>query len=513
MNRRTFIMRGGVALGAGIGLFRARAVAGQILRNGSGNARRPSLISAQRLLYSDADIAEYRSRMSGRGPFYARGDAGHGGQWSPNDGERSEQLAAEFIQNPNESYWSQPNLPFTSGDPFAPHRTPFARPMHAAWIHMTRPDHPDRDTLFEVVKRFLLTHAKDPTLDYGNDANYTIDYPGFAPSPIFATAEWMTRVIKARDMLGRGAFTGEENAIFNRWLYGYANWSFLWLQHESYGKHLRGRLARDYSRIGASFRTPPDGFRKSYDGGPGIGFAAMAYSNRHSTVMAGASLAANYIRHFDVNAPTSGGPAYGRLSVDELIDHSRLFVEETLRFSVYPQGLQGDFERADRDRHRTASPQQGWLYSANVLLGLIEMATYHARRGDMSVWEYGTTEGYQGTEGSPNDFPGINAFPRKNIHFYAWAMSRYVNDDWQRRKRGEPPALDHFYHDAIPAAMAHRLAPDDGLLEAAWKRQGRNFPPYPRRAQSQGPWNALFGQGGKYIGLIEHGGMSSLRPM
>lgn len=86
-------------------------------------------------------------------------------------------------------------------------------------------------------------------------------------------------------------------------------------------------------------------------------------------------------------------------------------------------------------------------------------------------------------------------------------MSRYVNDEWGRRNRGEPLALDRFYHDVIPAAMAHRLAPEDGLLQAAWMREEGFFPPYPQRPQSQGPWNALFGQGGKYIGLIEHGGV------
>lgn len=467
--------------------------------------------AAERLLYSEADIAEYQARMSGDGPFHARGDAGHGGQWSPNDGERAEQLAAEFVEDPRASYWSQPDLPYEMGDPHPPHNTQYARPLHAAWIHMTQPDHPDREALFDEVKAFLLTHATDSTLDFSDGANYTDDFPGFAPGPIFAFAEWMVRVIKARDMLGRNAFSGEENAAFDRWLYDYANWSFMWLHNETYGKHLPGRLDRDYSEIGASFQTSSDGFLSSYDGGPGIGSAARAYSNRHSTVMAAASLAANYIKRFDYEAPASDGPYYGRLSVDELVDHSRLFVEEVLRFSVYPQGLQGDFERGDADQHSTASPQQGWLYSVNVLQGLMEIATYHAKRGDMSVWEYGLTEGHEGTEGSPNDTPGVSGFPEKNLHFLAWAISRYVNGEWDRENRGEPLALDHFFHDVIPAAMAHRLAPDDSLLEAAWKREGRGFPPYPENPQSQGPWSAFHGQGGKYIGVIEHGGAPAIR--
>jgi hypothetical protein len=465
-----------------------------------------------RLLYSEGDIARFISRMDGSGPFYARGDAGHGGQFSPNDGERSEQLAAEFLANPQESYWSQPDLPYTQGDPHPPHSTVYARPMHAAWIWMTQPDHPSRDDLFDATKAFLLAHAVDPTLDFGNDTNYTDDYPGFVPSPIFGFAEWMSRVMKTRDMLGRDAFTAEENQTFDRWLYDYANWTFTWIHNETYGKHLPGRLDRDYSMLGQAFQTPADGFRSSYDGGPGIGRAATAYSNRHSTIVSAASLAANYLAHFGYQAPTSGEPYYGFLSVDELVDHSRLFVEETLRFSVWPEGFQGDFERGDATHHGSASPQQGWLYSANVLLGLVEIAEFHAGRGDMSVWEYGTTEGHEGTEGSPNDVSGVSGFPDKSLEFYAWAMSRYVNDGWGRRNRGDPLALDTFYHDVFPAAMTHRVFPERVLLEAAWKRDGLNFPPYPQAPQSQGPWNALYGQGGKYIGLVEHGGGEASGP-
>jgi hypothetical protein len=276
--------------------------------------------------------------MSGTGPFYTRGDAGHGGPWSPDDGQRAEQLAAGFLKDPQAVYWRQPDLPYSSGDPFPPHRPIFAGPLHAAWIAMTQPHHPHRRELVDAVKAFLLAHATEPTLKFRNQTHYTVSFPGFAPGPIFAFAEWMTRVIKARDMLGREAFHAKENATFDGWLYDYANWSFLWVHHESYGKHLPRRLDRDYSIMGGSYRTPADGFRTSYDGGPGIGRAATAYTNRHSTVMAAASLAANYIKRFDYQPPASERPSYGHLSVDQLVDHSRLFVEETLRFGLIEQG-------------------------------------------------------------------------------------------------------------------------------------------------------------------------------
>ncbi len=450
-----------------------------------------------RLLYSGEDVEVFQHRMGGGGPFFAVGDAGHGGEYSPGDGERSLGLAAAFLEAPQESYWSQPDLPLSAGDPW-PNHVAYVRPLHAAWVWMTQPTHPQRDDLAREVKRLLLAHATDPTHDFSDAVSYPVDFPGSAQSPIFAQAQWMTRLMKARDMLGRDAFTDVENETLDRWMYDYANWTAHWLHLEIYSKQVPDRLARDYSTV----RWSESADRHSFDGGPLIGAAARAYSNRHAAVASAMSLAANYLAHFDYQAPGSG-PSYGTYTVEELVDHSRLFVEETVRFSVFPEGLQGDFERG-----RSDFPQLGWLYSANVLANLVEMAEYHARRGDMSVWDYATTAGHDGTAG----VPVAGGFEAKNLHFFAWSMSRYVNDGWGRRNFGEPIALAHYYHDVIPAAVAHRFAPEDELLEAAWKRDGHGFPAYPQHPQNQAMWDAHLGEAAKMIGLIEHGGLPTITP-
>jgi regulation of enolase protein 1 (concanavalin A-like superfamily) len=456
---------------------------------------------ATRLLYSQSDIQRYASVMSGSGPYFARGDAGHGGVYSPDDGLRSLQLANAFLADPRASYWIQPNLPLSNEDPF-PNGMTYARPMHAAWVFMTYPNHPQREALGREVRALLLHHATHPSHDYSNATNYPLNFPGYGASPIFHHAHWMTRLIKARDMLGRESFTASENATLDRWFYDYANWTANWIHKESAGKWLPGRLNRDYSRVGFA----RDASRRSYDGGPLIGSGGMAYNNRNAAVASTMSLAANYLAFNGYVAPTAGGPPYGRYTVDQLLDHSRLFVEETLRFSVWPQGFQGDFERGDRRYHSSATPQLGWLYSSNVLANLLEIAEYHAKRGDMSVWNYGTTEGYDGSAG----VPVAGGFSQKNLHFFAWSMARYMNNGWQRTNDGAALTQPHFFHDVIPLATAHRFAPQDDLLRAAWQRQGQGFPAYPQSPQSQGPWPAFAGEGAKSIGLIEQGGASVL---
>lgn len=459
------------------------------------------VLEGQRFLYSASDIAVYQMRMSKPGPYFSTGDAGHGGAYSPNDGQRSLRLASEFLKNPQESYWIQPDLPYSSGDAW-PSSSVYTKPMHAAWVYMTVPTHPNRDDLRLELKDLLLHHATDSSHDYSDAAIYPVDFPGFAPSPVFGTSHWMTRLIKARDMLGRESFTADENAILDEWFYGYANWTFKWLHLEQYVNKLPGREQRDYSQI----EVPADASRRSYDDGPLIGSLAMNYTNRQAGVASTASLAANYLKHFEYSSPSSGDPGYGQFSVDELLDHSRLYVEETIRFSVYPQGVQSDFERGDLSYHSTASAQSGWEYAANVLANVVEMADYHARRGDMSVWEYGTTAGFDGTEG----VPVAGDFEQRNLHFFAWSMSRYVNNDWARTNFGEPLVLPHMIRDVLPAATASRFVPDDALLRDAWRRSGSNFPPYPQRPGSQGIWNAHNGEGAKHLGLIEHGGLDPI---
>jgi hypothetical protein len=454
-----------------------------------------------RFLYSEQDTLGFRASMTGAGPYFALGDAGHGGGFSPGDGQRSLDLSRKFLREPGASYWEQPDLPLSSGDPW-PEGMEHARPMHAAWVFMTQPENEDRENLRSEVKKILLHHAQHDSHDFSDPSKYPIDYPGYAPSPIFATAYWVSRHIRMRDMLGRDTFTDSENAVLDRWFYDYANWSANWIQTQGVGRWLPGRLDRDYTEI----EFQEDAYRSSYDGGPLIGSAGMAYHNRNAAVVATMSLAANYLYYFGYSTPTSGGPEYGIYSITDLLEHSRLFVEEALRFSVWPQGVQGDFERGDDSVHSDASPQTGWLYSTNMLSNLLSIAQYHASNNDMSVWDYGTVEGYDGSAGSP----GIGGFDQKNLHFLAWAMVRYVNDDWQRTNDGERLALDHFYHDVIPAALAHRFAPDDSLLEAAWKRTGSGFPEYASSPMPQGTWPAYHGEGAKGVGLIEQAVASPL---
>jgi hypothetical protein len=461
----------------------------------------------ERLLYSEAEIAEYVSRMSGAGPYYSAGDVSPN---SPGDGARAVKRANTFLQNPSASYWVQPvpMVPTTSG-PIEPHGEENQRFLQAAWVYMTEAaavPEADRVAMRNEVKKLLLATAQHSNHDYWDASKWDVRYPGSATNPFFSHAEWMVRLMKARDMLGRDAFTEAENQIWDQWLHGYANYVFRWFHTEATNISSKNdnRLSRDYSTPGARyFEDSSEGFDGS---GPRMR-GAGDYTNRHATILMAASLAANYIKHFDyVPGKLPAVPSYGVWTVDQLVDQSRLFSEELLIASWYPVGMQHDFGRGS-----SGSPTVGWSYSINVVNTAMMSALYHAKRGDMSLWEFGTTAGFRSSAGSPAANGGGASFPVKNLHHMSWAMVRYVNDAWGRRLAGQEMVSSNTYHDVLPAALASRFAPEDTTLAAGWRRQGQNFPMYPSSPQSQGPWHAHDGQGAQWVGLIEHGAMPPLR--
>jgi hypothetical protein len=461
----------------------------------------------ERLLYSDGEIAEYISRMSGAGPYYSRGDVTPN---SPGDGARAVAQARRFLADPSASAWVQP-VPMvpTTTRPIEPHGEVNQRFMQAAWVYMTEAaavPEADRRAMRDEVKRLLLGIAQHPNHDYWDGSKWDVNYPGSVTNPFFAHAEWMVRLMKARDMLGRDAFSQAENQIWDQWLHGYANYAFRWFHVEGTNISAKtdARLSRDYSNPGPKYSEDSS---EGYDGSGPRMRGAGDYSNRHATVVMAGSLAANYIKHFDyVPSRLPKVPSYGVSTVDQLLDQSRLFNEELLTASWYPVGMQHDFGRGS-----SGSPTTGWSYSMNVANTSLLSALYHAKRGDMSLWEFATTKGFRSSAGSPAARGGGSLFAEKSLHHMTWSMVRYVNDAWGRRLAGQKMVPSDTYHDVLPAALAGRFAPQDTTIAAAWRRQGQGFPAYPSSPRSQGPWHAHDGQGAQWIGLIEHGAMPALR--
>lgn len=465
----------------------------------------PEPVAGDHFLYSSADITEFRKRMSGAGPYYSTGDAGHGGVNSPGDGERALSYAQTFIQDPSPSYWVTP-VPMSSGSPWPGESGgtgPHIRWMRAAWCYMTIPSHPSRNAWFNETKKLLLWTARRPEHNFENETNYPYaGFGGHAPSPIFALSGWMHRWLKARDMLGRSSFTSAENAELDRWFYGCANYMLQFIHGRAgMGREIPNRLSHDYTATSANMNGTMA--QVAYDGSPNICSSGWYHTNRHASMASYGALAANYLKYHGSSPTPSGIAPYGYLTVDQMLTHSRAYAEEFIVHNLAAGGWTGDYHRGPLANSST----QGWVYAGQQISGLVAMAKSFAARGDNVLYNFATTDGNLSMGGSPNNISGVSGFPSKNLRYAVWMYTRYVNDGWGRRLFGNPLATSNAYRDVLSAASLSKVYPSDTFLAAAWRRSGSGFPNYPSSPESIGRFTSLDGDQGKYVGLIEVGGL------
>lgn len=450
--------------------------------------------SGDRWLYTSAQVTEFITRMSGAGPYYARGDAGHGGSNSPDDGAKSVGYALAFLASPSQSYWTPSSDPYDWGGQGMQYR----RPMHAAWCWMTQASaltSGQRDTCRSEAKAWLLNFANHAEYDWEDDAKYDPStYPGYWPS-LQNGGHFLKVCFKTREMLGQDTFTDAENNRLDRWFYGYANFIFALIQDEIGGK-VPGRLSGDFSSA-----AWPNSSYVGYDGGPVVHDGYVnGHNNRVAMAAAAASNIANYLKASGYTAPSGTQPFYGFYSVDDLVFHSKLFFEESIHFSLFPAGFYVDIARSWTDNSNT----RGWEYSANAVASIIDMAAAHAIRGDTSLLNYATSAGLGNSAG----VPVAGGFADKDVHYAQWAISRYVSGGWGRTIRNGGSIVSSTpYRDVLPAAKLDKYV-TDAFITSAWQRSGNSFPAYTSSFEHQGPYyNSQHGEGGTYIGLIEVGGV------
>jgi hypothetical protein len=467
-------------------------------------------------LYSAADLTVFRQRMTGAGPYYNFGDAGHGGAWSPNDGAQALSRANAFLGNPTAARWIQP-VPMTPEDPWPGERLadrePQTQVLAAAWCALTLPNHANNAAWRTAVKDLLLWTADQPNHDFSDNSKYSLNYPGYAPSPSFAVAYWLVRLIKAYDFLGRGSFTSAELARLDRMFYGAGNYCLRWFHHTAVGSKVPNRLSYNFATThvdmqGSWYQNNMNFL--PYDGGPYVS-AAGAWNNRTAHMVELGALVANYFKFYNVTPPSGGTqPSYGWLTVDQMLLHSRVYVAEWLHFSVSPLGYCFDYHRGQQSG--ATDTHWGWRYASNETLAAVNIARWFARRGDDSVWSMSTIGGHNNTSGSPNNTSGVSGFPAKTVEFMVWSHARYLNDAWNRRltwggvTSGTIPSPNP-YRDVIAAAMVSNRYPGNGIINSAWRRSGNNFPAYTQAVEHQGVWSPRQGMGATFIGLIEVAGL------
>ena len=117
---------------------------------------------------------------------------------------------------------------------------------------------------------------------------------------------------------------------------------------------------------------------------------ATAYNNRKAMKVEFAALAAILMRDEELR----GAVVANGFDAQDIIDGTKRYVEEWLRFSVFPDGSQGEYER----NGDYGIPQQGFVYGLLNIDTAMVIADALARRGDVELLTFETCQGFQGTE-------------------------------------------------------------------------------------------------------------------
>jgi hypothetical protein len=443
---------------------------------------------------TDAELAVWRDRAA-NGPYRVQGDVSTN---SPGDWARIAQGASTFMADPDAGRWAGPTgnnpggcvLPMIKGEdpdyvPSYRHAT-FLR--DAAFLAMVQQS-PAHAT---AVRDELLAQAGVAGVDFGDRSRYCLDTVDGDEHPIFPIANWQTRLLYAYDYVRIAypeLFTASQADMLDRWFAGSATW----MQEAADSKLdelFLDRQAGDYRLTGIATN---DWRRVTYYGGPEARTLQRRYNNRVAAAMRFVGLV---------------GVAQDNTS---LTTSAQRFVTEFIRFSYFPQGTFGEFERWTDTR-----PILGWKYAVLAVGSVITIADAMARDGDTSLYDFSTTDGALGTAGAH-----ITGAPR-SIATMVSDLMRYVDHSYRRYGTANAArasdsrylidSVDELYgdqsvHDTM-LTMSNRFYRDPYVRDV-YTRQAAGAPGYPQNP-THGQGDPEGGEWGTYPGaLFMFGGMES----
>lgn len=320
------------------------------------------------MLWSDEDLAAWRTR-SIEGPYIKAGDAFD--PLIPGEWERIVESANTFRSNPQAERKSSYYVSDSSAGAAAPNYVlNHMEMLDAAFYALVKED----TALARAVKDELVWHSQQSSLQISPTLYQKTDFGNWW------NAAWLLRMVMCADFV-KEQFNAAELASFNAWVLNWAQSYESSIHFELSDSLFGNRYQRDYSNNLGWAATSPDYNTYAYKDGSGVKHNQIAavhrrYNNRKAMVIQFTGIAGIWL-----NDPV-------------LIDRSKLFFEEWLKFSVFPDGSAGEFERNSTSR----SVQQGMNYNSTTIAAAICLADAMARQGDTSLYEFSTREGRYGTE-------------------------------------------------------------------------------------------------------------------
>jgi hypothetical protein len=433
------------------------------------------------------------------GPYKSRGDTSTN---SPADWDRIVANANAFASNPSSGRWTTgPTL--LSGSCVGRDAGGTNDPPSTAqsWAQRVR-DAAFYDLIMGVtihhtaIKAELLWQATQSWADFSNVTRWCTGVV-YDINPNFVISAWLTKLLFAYDYMGRSAFTVSERNILDQWLWSAADYMRIDVDRGIDSVFI-DRWNNNYAPTqGCVYGSPTDG----YVGSPQIGNYAKFYNNRRASLLRFSGLVAIYL------ADHGFIPTQSRVgaTLNTLKQSAKMFVKEWIRFSVFPQGMYGEFERRD-----VSLPDLGWAYTGGTLGSAVVIADHFARAGDTELYTHNTSAGLCNTAGTIND-GGSRTGQNRDLLFAVQTLMKYTNDTYARfwPTNGDPNSRIDGRHprdgsswsgvhdtNVVPANLYFQ----DNVIKSTYMRTHIGTVPYPANPQGgPPPWT---GENGIYPAML-----------
>jgi hypothetical protein len=343
-------------------------------------------ISAQTRLgihYSAEELAIWRQRAKATTEidYATNGDVSIG---SPGDWARIKGYADEFLANPNSNLWQGST---SQGDNYPMYEGIKLQCAAFAYQIFRESDPTLANRYAAAVRTGLLAQIAIPRTNISLWNAATVNEDGVFES------KWITRLAIATDYMSPYLSAADKTTL-NAWFLAQANFMANHIQASAIGQCFPRRLQNDYTVVGRDAKPTGETY--------GIWITGN-YADRYcyTHVNANGSLG-NRISQLAIhwnNRRSDKVIMYGTVGVllnnSNLVFQAKQYWKEWLKYSVYPDGTQGEYQRNGDYR----LPQQGMGYGAINQWGYIQLADALARKGDMELYNYSTSEGIHGTQG------------------------------------------------------------------------------------------------------------------
>ncbi|WP_187696454.1 hypothetical protein, partial [Xanthovirga aplysinae] len=415
--------------------------------------------------FTEQELEIWRDRAK-NGPYKVSGDVSTN---SPGDWERIVKEAGKFMLNPAADRWKgEGDLnscvqqwsyePFLEGNGL----------KHAAFVFLITGKEAYRD----AVLKELLAQVSEPLTDFSNTRHWC-DGVLKDINPSFFITEWLARLLHAYDYI-RSTISDQDRQLIENWfkdaaLFFQRNLDEMQIYY-FYGSH--EKRAQELVEMWDPFKTIEE--ISHYNGWP-IPMIARCWNNRKGNQ-------ARYV-----------GLAGVLLEEESLIKSAKLYFKEWIKYSVFPDGTIGEMERWTKE-----NPDLGWCYAGETITQMVEIADALARKGDNSLYEFSTSEGYPGTAlvgGNKSLLLAIKAFLKYMDQ--SWKPLRYATVNFHQK--GNEDYLINGYNPLngwdgiqdIYFTQANVYYQDEYINEVYTRRAARvreypKRPPYPHELTWEG---------------------------